>query len=72
MYINATILGGFLVVSVIAIGFFSYFLAKRKTTTPILATALGCVLATVPPLGVIYLVILVCKNDIELAQATSH
>lgn len=72
MNINAIILGEIIIISVIAIGFFSYFLAQRKTTSPIITTALGCVLAIIPPLGMIYLIILIRKNDLKLAQAAAN
>ena len=65
MDINATLLGEIIFVSVIISGVISYYLAKRKTSTPKIATFIGVLLAFIPPLGLIYSAILVLKNDIN-------
>lgn len=52
-------------ISVIVIGALSYYLGKRKTSTPKMATSIGILLSFLPPLGLIYLAILVLKNDIN-------
>ena len=69
MNINATLLGEIIFISVIVIvivtGVLSYYLGKRKTNTPIMATFIGVLLAFIPPLGLIYIAILVLKNDIN-------
>jgi hypothetical protein len=65
MDINATLLGEIIFVSVIISGVISYYLAKRKTSTPKIATFIGVLLAFIPPLGLIYIAILVLKNDIN-------
>jgi hypothetical protein len=46
----------------------TYFLAKRKTQTPVIATILGFFLSFMPPLSMIYLIVLVLKNDISNTQ----
>jgi purine-cytosine permease-like protein len=65
MDINATLLGEIIFVSVIISSVISYYLAKRKTSTPKMATFIGVLLAFIPPLGLIYIAILVLKNDIN-------
>jgi len=69
MNINATLLGEIIFISVIVIvivtGVLSYYLGKRKTNTPKMATFIGVLLAFIPPLGLIYIAILVLKNDIN-------
>jgi hydrogenase-4 membrane subunit HyfE len=67
MNINATLLGEIIFISVIVIvtSVLSYYLGKRKTNTPKMATFIGVLLAFIPPLGLIYIAILVLKNDIN-------
>lgn len=65
MNINATLIGEILFVFVIVIGFLCYYLGKRKTNTPKMTTLIGVLLSFIPPLGLIYLVILILKNDIN-------
>ncbi|PKG73998.1 hypothetical protein CXF86_15030 [Shewanella sp. GutCb] len=47
------------------VGVLSYYLGKRKTNTPIITAVLGAVGGIFPPLGIIYLMLLTLKNDIE-------
>lgn len=70
MNINATLLGEIIFISGIVIGALSYYLAKRKTSTPKIATFIGVLLAFIPPLGLIYIAILVLKNDINQNNTT--
>ncbi len=65
MNINATLLGEIIFIFVIVIGILSYYLSKRKTSTPKIATFIGVLLSFIPPLGLVYLAILVLKNDIN-------
>ncbi len=46
-------------------------LAKRKTTTPILATVIGFLAAFLPPVSLIYIIVLVLKNDVIKNETTS-
>lgn len=68
MNLNATLLGqliGFIVFLFIPIfGCISFYLCKRKTQTPILGTIVGIFLAFIPPLALIYIAVLVLKNDL--------
>jgi len=64
MNINATLLGEIMFISVIVIGILSYYLGKRKTNTPKMASLIGVLFSFIPPLGLIYLAILMLKKDI--------
>ncbi len=65
MNISATIAGQIVFTSVIIIGILSYYLGKRKTSTPKITTLIGVLLSFILPIGVIYLAFLVLKNDIN-------
>jgi ABC-type molybdate transport system permease subunit len=49
----------------------SYLLGRRKTNRPFLMALVGGVLAVMPPLFVIYLVLLLLKKDLPSATATA-
>lgn len=72
MDINATLLGQFIVTCAVIIGFVSYYLGRRKTQTPIITGLLGFVLGFIPILGLIYLIVLVMKNDVTPASTADH
>ncbi|MFY8350490.1 hypothetical protein AAEU29_08155 [Pseudoalteromonas sp. SSM20] len=65
MNINATLIGELVVISVLVVGFLSFYLGKRKTNSPKLAALIGVLLSLIPPLGFIYLAVLVLKDDIN-------
>ncbi|MEM5507233.1 hypothetical protein ACRN9Z_02600 [Shewanella frigidimarina] len=71
MNVNATLVGQLIVVFALVVGVISYFLGRRKTQSPILAGVLGAVLSIVPLFGLIYLVVLMLKNDVNLGAATA-
>jgi hypothetical protein len=50
MDINATLFGELAAVFIFVTGFLSYYLGKRKTTTPKIITLIGVLLAFIPPL----------------------
>ncbi|MCO4321488.1 hypothetical protein [Aliidiomarina quisquiliarum] len=64
MDINATLLGRAVIFFVLIIGVISYLLGRTKTETPILTGIVGALLALVPPLGLIYIGVLIFKKDI--------
>ncbi|MBW8189667.1 hypothetical protein K0504_01350 [Neiella marina] len=70
MSINAALLGQFILVLAIVMAVACYYLGKRKTNTPILVSVIGFISATVPPLALIFLMLLVLKNDIPSKQNT--
>lgn len=63
--INATLMGQFMLLFIILITVISYFLGKKKTSTPKMTAFIGFLLAFIPPLGLIYIAFLVLKNDLE-------
>jgi len=65
MEFNMTVIGQVIAVWIIIATVLTFILAKRKTQTPIIATILGFVLSLFPPFGMVYLIILVLKNDIN-------
>jgi len=64
MNINATLLGELVFFSMFIVGALSYYLAKRKTTNPKIATLIGVLLCITPPLNIVYLIVLLLKNDV--------
>lgn len=70
MNVNATIVGQVIILTAVVSGILSFYLGKRKTQTPILATVIGVILAFIPPLALIYLAALVLKNDINHQDTT--
>jgi hypothetical protein len=64
MNINATILGEIILFSMFIVGPLSYYLGRRKTSTPKFATLIGVILCITPPLNIVYLIVLMLKNDI--------
>ncbi len=67
---DATFLGEMVILFALIMGAICYYLGRRKTQTPVLAGLLGVVLSIIPPLGLVYLAVLVLKNDVGSASAT--
>jgi Mn2+/Fe2+ NRAMP family transporter len=65
MNIDATLYGEIVIGFIIVVSILSFYLGKRKTTTPKLASLIGALLSFIPPLALIYLVVLVLKRDIN-------
>ncbi|HCH69652.1 MAG TPA: hypothetical protein DE042_03985 [Colwellia sp.] len=65
MNFNATLLGEIVFYSMLIVGALSYYLGKRKTSTPKIATLVGIALCIVPPLNIVYLILLMLKNDVS-------
>ncbi|NRA83941.1 MAG: hypothetical protein HRU22_09310 [Gammaproteobacteria bacterium] len=69
MNLNATLLGQslafFILFSILLIGSLSYYLGKRKTKNPKITAFIGILLSFMPPLALIYIAVLVLKNDVE-------
>jgi hypothetical protein len=64
MNINATLMGQFILVFAVIMAAVCFYLGKRKTQTPVIASAIGFFAALIPPLAIIYLIVLVLKKDI--------
>jgi hypothetical protein len=69
MNINATLLGEIVFFSMFIVGALSYYLGKRKTSTPKIATLIGVLLCITPPLNIIYLIVLMLKNDLVVSSS---
>ncbi|MBA6225360.1 MULTISPECIES: hypothetical protein [unclassified Colwellia] len=64
MNINITFVGELIFYSMFIVGGLSYYLGKRKTSNPKIATIIGVALCITPPLNLVYLIVLMLKNDI--------
>ena len=64
MNINATFFGELVFYSMFIVGALSYYLGKRKTSTPKMAALIGVLLCITPPLNIVYLIVLKLKNDV--------
>ena len=65
MSINATMFGQFIIVFAVIMALVTFYFGKRKTETPILASIIGFFSALIPPLALVYLIVLICKKDIQ-------
>jgi len=65
MNISATFLGYFVLVLFPLFAAISYFLGKRKTSTPIVVVVIGGLLGLIPLFGLIFIAVLALKQDIE-------
>ena len=65
MNINATFIGELVFYSMFVVGPLSYYLGKRKTSNPKVATLVGVLLCITPPLNLAYLLVLTLKNDVS-------
>lgn len=63
MNINATFLGQFILILAIVMAVLGYYLGKRKTETPVLTAVIAFFTALIPPIALIFLMILVLKKD---------
>lgn len=65
MNMSTTELGLLVLSTMIIIGIMSYFIGVRKTDSPYKASALGFVFSIIPVLGIIYVVYLISKEDLN-------
>ena len=65
MNINATLIGQIIVILIPVFAAISYYLGKRKTSTPIVVAVIGGLLALIPLFGLIFIAVLALKKDIE-------
>ena len=63
MNVNATLLSEIILFSIFIVGALSYYLGRRKISTPEITTLMGVMLCITPPLNTVYLTILMLKND---------
>lgn len=64
MNINATLLGEIIFVLAIVFAIVGFYLGKRKTETPMLVSVLAFFSALIPPIGLIFLMVLAYKKDL--------
>jgi hypothetical protein len=64
MNVNISLIGELVFYSMFVVGALSYYLGKRKTTSPKIAVLVGVVLCIIPPLNIAYLFVLMLKNDV--------
>ncbi len=65
MNINATLIGQIIVILIPLFTAISYYLGKRKTSTPIVVAIIGGLLGLIPLFGLIFIAVLALKQDIE-------
>ena len=65
MNINATLFGQVVIALAVVMAILGYYLGKRKTQTPILTAIVAFFTALVPPVALLFLVVLVLKNDVQ-------
>lgn len=65
MNIDLTFIGQFTLLFAVIIAVVSYFLGRRKVETPALAALLGFVFSIVPIFGLLYVVVLMFKKDLN-------
>lgn len=69
MNINATLVGQSIIVLAVFMAGICYYLGKRKTETPFVAALIGFFTAMIPPIALIYLIVLVFKRDRTTVQS---
>ena len=69
MNINATLFGQMIFALAIVMAFACYYLGKRKTQTPFVTSGLGFLSALIPPIALIFLIVLVLKNDVQTTSS---
>lgn len=72
MNINATFIGEMIVVFAIVMAILGYYLGKNKTRTPKLTALVGFLTAFIPPIAVLFLIVLVVKNDVCADRSKAH
>ena len=65
MNVSLTLMGQIIFILIPVFAAISYFLGKRKTSTPIKMAIIGGLLALIPLFGLIFIAVLVLKQDIE-------
>lgn len=68
MNLDATFVGQFILVLAVVFTVIGFYLGKRKTETPFLVSIIAFFSALVPPVGLIFLMVLVFKKDLEPAR----
>lgn len=65
MNISATLIGQIIFILIPVFAAISYYLGKRKTSTPIVVAVISGLLGLIPLFGLIFIAVLALKKDIE-------
>ena len=65
MNINATFLGQIILVFALFMAIAGFYFGKCKTTSPIATSVIAFLTAFLPPLALVFLIVLVSKKDIK-------
>ncbi|RWU07941.1 hypothetical protein EGC76_11795 [Pseudidiomarina gelatinasegens] len=68
MDLNATLVGQTIIILAVIFAIVGFYLGKRKTETPILVSILALFSALMPPIGLIFLMVLALKKDLPSAN----
>ncbi|PHS60124.1 hypothetical protein SAMN04488070_0777 [Pseudidiomarina maritima] len=68
MDINAALVGQTIIVLAVIFAIVGFYLGKRKTETPLLVSILALFSALMPPIGLIFLMVLALKKDLPSAN----
>lgn len=68
MDINAALVGQTIIVLAVIFAIVGFYLGKRKTETPLLVSILALFSALMPPIGLIFLMVLALKKDLPPAN----
>tara|TARA_B100002049_G_scaffold102151_1_gene75399 strand:- start:875 stop:1081 length:207 start_codon:yes stop_codon:yes gene_type:complete len=65
MSVSGSFIGFFILILIPFFSVISYYLGKRKTTTPVIVAIIGGLLGFMPLFGLIFIAVLALKKDIE-------
>ena len=65
MNLDLVVIGQLMFVFAVVVGLVSYFLGRRKVENPLLAGVIGFVFSIVPVFGLLYVVVLITKDDLD-------
>ena len=65
MSVSRSFIGFFILILIPFFAVISYYLGKRKTTTPVIVAIIGGLLGFMPLFGLIFIAVLALKKDIE-------
>ncbi|MEM9103834.1 MAG: hypothetical protein AAGB12_16115 [Pseudomonadota bacterium] len=69
MEISATLMGLFVFLWMLISTIIVFFIARRKTNTPILAAFINTLLSLLPLLSLIFMIVLILKDDLTAKKA---